>query len=169
MQFSIDPRFREVLELNWTSRVQRIKMWIVIGVGAFMLCCAGWLHFVDAEPEKAAEIWPWGIVFALIGLSAPLLAAAGAWIWQGARKSYAVELDEEKIRLTWGEETADLGWELVERYYETQNLVVLVLSRWIDAVSIPKRVTTQEQLTDLLELLKKKTVPDLQPREGTPP
>ena len=154
VQIHVQPRFHEVMELNRWAWQQRIKGYIIVGFGLVMVVgCVLHSYLDENSPEPTPGVLAGGL-FVLIGLSATRVAGAGTWLFKRAWRPYLVEVSPEGVAVTpEGQGRVFVGWELLKPYYETPNLLVLPIPATADAVAIPKRYCSEEELTELRELL----------------
>jgi hypothetical protein len=160
VQVRIFPEFQDVLELNTWAWPQRVKGYIAVGFGLLMAlgCVVDWAVRENA-PNPLLGVGA-GVMFILIGLIATRLTALGAWLRRSARRPYLVEVSPEGVAVTnEGKERACAGWEPFKPYYETPNLLVLPIRHAGDALMIPKRCCSAEQLAELRDLLTQRGTP----------
>jgi hypothetical protein len=154
VQIQVRPRFQDVMELNRWAWNQRIKGYVAVGGGIIIALISVVMWWVQDEGPGPLPGVLAGGMFVLIGLIATRVAGAGAWLFQRAWRPYLVEVGPEGVAVTPdGKERVAAGWDAFKPYYETPNLLVLPIRNVDDAVSIPKRCCSQEQLTELRQLL----------------
>jgi hypothetical protein len=147
-------QFREVMELNRWDWSQRIKGYVGIGGGLFlMLLSVGVWSFRDNAPNLMPGVLA-GVMFVLFGVFATRIAGAGTWLFKRPWRPFLVEVSQAGVAVTTeGKARVSVGWEVFKPHYETPNLLVLPLRSGADAVAIPKRCCDEKQLAELRELL----------------
>jgi hypothetical protein len=157
--------FSEILELNYTSTSQRMKAGTIAALGVLMLGTAVWVGFTRSAEEDGPEVDVFfGVVFILLGLFAPFLAALGAWRRREKMASEELEFAEDGLMVRLAGEESLMPWTRFKKTYETQQLIVMLLAQhwfaWLRGTDptcvIPKRCLSAEDLESVRALLKRK-------------
>ena len=138
----------ELLELNSSHKLQRLKGGVVAALGAVQLLDAGWgLLFPDGQPPRSA-FWVSGGAFLLLGLSGPWLAGFGSWALRRA-PLIEVEVAASGVTILGADSTEPISWDYFTRWYTTRRLLVLEVG-WTEPLAIPRRCCEEAEWGDLL-------------------
>jgi hypothetical protein len=140
----------ELLELNRSSRYQRMKGAIVIAAGTMQLLLAVWMAYYPTEGRDAIIVAIFGTVFVLLGISAPMLAGLGKWALGGAPEIY-MDVSDGGIRFADKEGEFLIPWGRFKRVYKTRRLLVLEYHWAADVLAIPRRCCESGKWPCLLE------------------
>jgi hypothetical protein len=141
-----------MIELNRTAIKQRLAGWGIMSTGVFAFLTAAWLIvFRDNKPDSTALIVLGALLF-FVGSMATRLAGLGAWFLQARRPP--LELDIITPGISDGDHL--FGWENFSRWYQTENLLVLVCGGRAkgDSLAIPKRCCSETEWHQLLDIVR---------------
>lgn len=151
LRVTVTATLADVLELNRTSREQRLKGWLAAGFGILQLVLAACFLLAGDRWELARGLVIPGVLFLLIGLAAPTLAGLGTWFFRHPRRPFTLEFVPSGVFVEDQGNRDHLEWGVVERWYQTTNLIVLVIPG--DAIAVPKRCCSAEDLMVLVRII----------------
>jgi hypothetical protein len=132
--FSMRMRWDDYLAINRASGRVLIAQ-LLIGAGACLMLTMPLLVKPQGPPRDLKILYFWVMVIAALAVSAPWLAALGAWVRErGARPEYTVHVSEEQIELEIEGETAVVPWSEFSRVTETERMFLLwgrLPRRWL--------------------------------------
>ncbi len=147
-------KLSDVLELNCSVREQRIKAWLTTLMGVVVFLIVTWATDNQNDQADRALGFIVAFVFLLLGQLIPWIAGLAAWFFKVRQTHYEMEIGLEGITLLEGTKQVLVPWECFRRWYQTLNLVVLVLIG-SDALVIPKRCCCDARLVEVLALVMK--------------
>src|SRR5262245_33358561 len=142
----------EIMELNRTAFKQRLAGWGIMSTGVFAFLTAGWLIVFRENKPDSTILFVVGAVLFFLGSMTTRVAGLGAWYLQTRRSP--LELDIISPGISDGDHL--FGWENFSRWYQTENLLVLVCAGYAkgDSLAIPKRCCSETEWRQLLDTVR---------------
>jgi hypothetical protein len=138
----------ELLELNRSSKYQRLKGGLISASGVGFVVWGAWL-FLDSGRDCTVIVLS-GLAFILIGIAGPSLAGFGFWSL-GWAQEVTLEIQRDGFSYADVKGQAWVPWTFFTRCYATPHLLVLEFG-WFDAMAVPKRTCEPAQWDELLAL-----------------